>query len=65
MQASLVPTSEGDLLAVALGLLFEVASLVVEHWLSCPTACRIFSEQGLNLSPLHWQTTKDDLPNNF
>ena len=25
------------------------------HGLGCPVACRIFPDQGLNLSPLHWQ----------
>ena len=29
--------------------------LVVLHGFSCPTACGIFLDQGLNLCPLHWQ----------
>ena len=36
-------------IAAALGL------VVVAHGLSCPVACGIFSDQGLNLCPLHWQ----------
>ena len=35
-------------------------SLVVGCGLSCPVACGIFPEQGLNPRPLHWQT--DSLP---
>ena len=31
-----------------------------EHGLSCPLACGIFLDQGLNLRPLHWQA--DSLP---
>ena len=30
-------------------------SIVVAHELSCPAACGIFLDQGLNLCPLHWQ----------
>ena len=64
---------QGLLFAVVLGLLIAVASLVVEHrlestWvsgveacgLSCPLACGIFLDQGLNLCLLHWQV--DSLP---
>ena len=29
-------------------------SVVVVHGLSCPAACGIFLDQGLNLCPLHW-----------
>ena len=31
------------------------ASVVVAHGLSCPEACRIVPDQGLNPCPLHWQ----------
>ena len=31
------------------------ALVVVAHWLSCSKACGIFSDQGWNLCPLHWQ----------
>ena len=68
---SVVVVSGGYSLGAVRRLLFEVASLVVEHWLSRPMACRIFSDQGLNLCPCvgrqilnHW-ATKEDLPNNF
>ena len=30
-------------------------SIVVAHRVSCPTACGIFLDQGLNSCPLHWQ----------
>ena len=30
-------------------------SVVVTHGLSCPEACGIFLDQGLNPRPLHWQ----------
>ena len=55
----------GYSLVAELRLLIAVASLVVEyglwstdsvivaHKLSCPVACGIFLEQGLNLCPLH------------
>ena len=29
--------------------------MVGAHGLSCPAACVIFPDQGLNLRPLHWQ----------
>ena len=31
------------------------ASVVVAHGLSCPAACGILPDQGLNGCPLHWQ----------
>ena len=31
------------------------APVVVAHGLSCPMACGIFPDQGLNPCPLHWQ----------
>ena len=31
------------------------ASVLVVHGLSCPMACGIFLDQGLNLCPLYWQ----------
>ena len=37
------------------GLKRAWASVVVALGLSCPTACGIFLDQGLNLCPLHWQ----------
>ena len=38
------------------GLLSLQASVVVVHGLSCPAACGIFPDQGLNPYSLHWQT---------
>ena len=32
------------------------ASVVVVHGLSCPAACGIFADLGLNPYSLHWQT---------
>ena len=32
-----------------------VGSVVVANGLSCPVACEIFLDHGLNLCPLHWQ----------
>ena len=63
----LVAASGGYYLDVVLGLLIALASLVAEqipglqgsvvvvHGLSCPAACAIFLDQGLNQCPLHWQ----------
>ena len=45
----------GLLFVLVHGLLIVVASVVVGHGLSCPVACGIFSDQGLNPCPLHWQ----------
>ena len=36
-------------------------SLVVQHRLSCSTACRIFLTHGLNPCPLHWQADSHPL----
>ena len=33
----------------------------MEHRLSCPAACGIFLDQGLNLCPLHWQADSQPL----
>ena len=33
----------------------RAGSLVVAHGPSCPTACGIFLDQGLNLRPLHYK----------
>ena len=61
----LVAASGGYYLDVVLGLLIALASLVAEqipglqgsvvvvHGLSCPAACGIFPDQGLNQCPLH------------
>ena len=38
----------------------HVASVVVEHRLSCPAACAVFPEQESNPCLLHWQA--DSLP---
>ena len=38
----------------------HVGSVVEVHGLSCSSACGIFSKQGLNPCPLHWQA--DSLP---
>ena len=35
--------------------LWSASSVVVAHGLSSSAACGIFSDQGLNLCPLHWQ----------
>ena len=56
------------LFVVMLGLLIVLASLISQHRfqasldsvvvvynLSCPEACGIFLDQGLNPRPLHWQ----------
>ena len=45
----------GLLFVVVRGLLIVVASLVVEHRLSCSAACRIFPDQGSNPCPPHRQ----------
>ena len=41
-------------------------SVIVAHGLSCPTACGIFLDQGLNPCPLHWllnhETTREVQP---
>ena len=65
---SLVAASRGYFLVAMHKILIAVASLVAEHRLlgarasvaeahelSCPMACGIFPDQGLNLGPLHWQ----------
>ena len=36
-------------------------SVVVAHGFSCPTACEIFPDQGLNPRPLHWQADSQPL----
>lgn len=61
-------------LVVVLGLLIVVAPFVVEcrlkdapasavasHRLSCHEACGIFSDQELNLCPLHWKVSSQPL----
>ena len=35
--------------------LWHVGSVVVAHGLSCSAACGIFTDQGSNPCPLHWQ----------
>ena len=65
LQLSLVLVSKGYSLVAVWGLLIVVASPVVEHRLygtgasvygpSCPAACGIFLDQGLNPCPLLWQ----------
>ena len=35
--------------------LVAMASPIVAHGLSCPVACGILPDQGLNLYPLPWQ----------
>ena len=53
--ALLIPSWQvGVTQVTAGGLLFAVASLIVEHWLSCSEACGILLDQGSNLCPLHW-----------
>ena len=60
---SLVAVSRGYSLVAMHGLLIMAASLVAEPskssvvlvlGFSCPLACRIFPNQGLNPCPLHW-----------
>ena len=41
--------------------LWLAGSVVVAHRLSCPTACGIFPDQGLNPCPLHWQADSQPL----
>ena len=66
MRLSLDRMSGGYSPVAVCGLLIVLASLVVEHGLSgagasvvlvhrlsCPKACGIFLDQGLNLCPLH------------
>ena len=43
------------------GLQGPLASVVAVHWLSCPSACEIFPDQGSNLCPLHWQADSQPL----
>ena len=52
---SLAAVIGGCSLVSVCGLLFAVASLVVEHGLTCIVVCRILPDQGLNPCPLHWQ----------
>ena len=42
-------------LVVEHGLQGTLASVTVVHWLSGPSACGIFLDQGSNPSPLYWQ----------
>ena len=42
----------------ALGRLW---SIIVAHGISCPVACGIFPDQGLNLCTLHWQVDSQPL----
>ena len=58
--------SESDLLTALASLIAEhglqtVGSVVVIHRLSCPLACGIFLDQGLNPCPLHWQADSQSL----
>ena len=52
---SLVAVSGDCSLTVAPGLK-STGPIVEAHGLSCSAACGIFSDQGLNLCPLHSQT---------
>ena len=36
-------------------LLWHVGAIAVVHRLSCPMACGIFPDQGLNPEHLHWE----------
>ena len=61
--ASRMTLSSRDVLRIAVaslvaeqGLSNTWALAVVVHGLSCPVACDIFSDQGWNPCPLHWQT---------
>ena len=47
--------AEHGLQARRLQQLWNVASVVVAHGLSCSAACEIFPDQGQNPYPLHWQ----------
>ena len=38
-----------------------VGSVVVTHWFPCPMACGIFSDQGSNPCPPHWQVDSQPL----
>ena len=35
--------------------LYSMGSVVMAHNPSCPSACAVFPDQGLNACPLHWQ----------
>ena len=35
--------------------LWSAGSVLIAHQFCCSMACGIFQDQGLNLSPLHWQ----------
>ena len=39
----------------------RAGSVVVAHGPSCPAACGIFPDQGLNPCPLHWQADSQPL----
>ena len=52
-RASLV--AEHRLMASRLQQLQQRGSAVAVHWLSCPRACEIFPDQGLNPCPLYWR----------
>ena len=48
----------------------RAGSVIVAHGPSCSAACGIFSDQGSNLRPLHWQADSQPLrhqgsPKNF
>ena len=45
---------------VAVPMFWSTGSVVLVHRLSCSVACGIFSDQGSNPRPLHWQV--DSLP---
>ena len=55
MQAFSSCGKRGQLFVAVYRLLAAVASGVMEHRLSCSTACGIFPDQGLSPWPLHWQ----------
>ena len=42
--------------------LSSMGSVVVAQGLSCPMACEIFLDQGLNLCFLHWQANSSGPP---
>ena len=39
----------------------RTGSITVVHWLSCPTACGIFPDQGSDPCSLHWQADSQPL----
>ena len=48
-------SEQGLLSSCSTWTLGRMGSIAADHWLSCPEACGIFSNQEWNLYVLHWQ----------